>query len=131
MVLFSSCGSAGHIKFYDFVVSKRDAKKELVNVINSNGYLAPAHWNNYELGETKEDIFIYFKKEPKELYVVGFNDYGDNPDYKDKTVLALVGIFDGKTWKYASDLSWSEEKRMNKRFQTEILSKMKFSYTEE
>jgi len=69
MVLFSSCGSAGHIKFYDFVVSKRDAKKELVNVINSNGYLAPAHWNNYELGETKK-IYLYILKRSLRNYML-------------------------------------------------------------
>ena len=131
MMLISSCGGAGHIQFYNFIVSKSDAKSELNKVINLNGYSAPLHWNQYEQGKNKEDIFIYFKSGPRELYVVAFADYSDNPAYKDRTVRALIGAFDGKLWHFASDLSWSEQSRIEERFEKEILNKVKVSYTKE
>ena len=41
-------------------------------------YSPPLHWNNYELGSDRsEDIFVYFKETPKELYLVSFNNYDD------------------------------------------------------
>ncbi|HTD97882.1 MAG TPA: hypothetical protein VK668_01280 [Mucilaginibacter sp.] len=132
MMLLGSCRSAGRVQFYNFISPKADVKKELIRVIDSNGkYSAPPHWNNYEEGEGPKDIFIYFKKGPRELYCVAFNNYDDIPDYKDKTVLALVSVFDGKIWKRGNDLSRAEEKRVEKRFREEILSKMKFYYSKD
>jgi hypothetical protein len=120
-ILLASCGTSGHIQFYDFIVSKSEVKKELLNIIDSNRkYTAPTHWNNYELGATADDIFIYFDSNPKELYVVGFSEYKELSD-KDESILALVGIFDGKSWHYSRDLSRAEESRVKERFEKEIL----------
>jgi hypothetical protein len=131
MLILCSCGGSGHIQFYNFITSKPEVKQELIRVINLNGkYTAPAHWNDYEFEkDSLEDIFIYFKNGPRELYRVGFNNYDDQPEYKDKTTLALVAIFDGHLWHSDRDLTRAEESRIEDRFQTEILSKMKFSYT--
>ncbi len=131
ILILGSCGGVGHVQFYNFIPSKTDVKQELIRVINFNGeYTAPAHWNHYEDGKDNlEDIFIYFKNGPKELYRVGFNNYDDQSEYKDKTTLALVAVFDGHLWHSERDLTRSEESRIEKRFETEILSKMKFSYT--
>ena len=131
MLILSSCGGAGHIQFYDFIAPKSEVKKELTHIINFEGkYSAPAHWNDYEIGKDSEDIFVYFGNSPRELYCVGFRNYDDQPKYKDKTVLALVAVFDGHLWHSSSDLSRSEENRVKKRFQTEVLSKMKFYYSD-
>jgi len=131
LILFTSCGTSGHIQFYDFTVPKLEVKKELISIINSNNkYKAPTHWNNYELGETSDDIFIYFDSNPKELYVVGFREYKELFD-KNESILALIGIFDGKLWHFARDLNRNEENRAKGRLEKEILSKMKYSYNKE
>ncbi|WP_295794149.1 hypothetical protein [Mucilaginibacter sp.] len=131
LILSTSCGTSGHIQFYDFTVPESEVKKELISIINLNDkYKAPLHWNNYELGETKDDIFIYFDSNPKELYVVGFREYKELSD-KNESILALIGLFDGKLWHFARDLNRDEENRAKGRLEKEILSKMKLSYKKE
>jgi hypothetical protein len=87
------------------------------------------HWNNYEQGaDLQEDIFVYFDSKPREIYLVRFINY-EGTEYKNKTVLALVGVFDGKLWHFARDLSWAEEARIEDRFEKSILTDFKNSYS--
>ena len=125
-----SCGTLGHIQFYEFNRSKMEVEADLLHVINRDSlYSPPKSWNEYELGaDSVMDIFIYFHSNPEEIYQVGFI----NPDTwnsSNTSVLALVGAFDGKLWHFEKDLNSRGEKRMMQRFETEILSRMQCKYS--
>ena len=126
-----SCGTTGHLKFYNFNNCKDSVKKDLLSVINYNSlYVAPTHWNNYEQGiDTIRDIYVYFQSIPKEIYQLGFK--GDTTEWrinKKSCTLALVGTFNGKIWRFEKDMKSKEIERIEKRFEMEILSKMKHKY---
>lgn len=129
--LVYSCGTTGHIQFYNYNISKDSLENDLLSVINEDSlYTAPSKWNDYELGiDTVYDIFILFQSNPKEIYQLDF--IGPPTDWKVNTTckLALVGVFDGKLWHFEKDLSSDEKARVMQRFEEEILSKMKYPYT--
>ena len=129
--LVYSCGTTGHIQFYNYNVSKDALENDLLSVINEDSlYTAPSKWNDYELGiDTVYDIFVLFQSNPKEIYQFDF--IGPPTDWKVSTTckLALVGVFDGKLWHFEKDLSSDEEARVMKRFEEEILSKIKYPYS--
>jgi hypothetical protein len=128
IILVYSCGTTGHLKFYNFNNTKDSVMNDLLSVINYNSlYVAPPHWNNYEQGiDTIRDIYVYFQSNPKEIYQLGFK--GDTAEWrlnKKSCTLALVGVFNGKTWAFEKDMKTKEIERVEKRFEMEILSKMK------
>lgn len=131
--LMYSCGTTGHIQFYNYSISKDRIENDLLSVINKDSaYTAPSKWNDYELGvDSVYDIFVLFQSNPKEIYQLDF--VGSPSDWKINSTckLALVGVFDGKLWHFEKDLSSDEEARVMKRFETEILSKMKYQYSKE
>ena len=126
-----SCGTTGHLKFYYFNDGRDSVKKDLLSVINYNSlYTAPVNWNNYEQGiDTIRDIYVYFQSNPKEIYQLGFK--GDTTEWrinKKGCTLALVGVFNGKLWRFERDMKSKEIERVEKRLEMEILSKMKHKY---
>src|SRR5947207_8153091 len=70
ITLIISCGTLGHIQFYNFNASKDVVEEDLLAVINKDSlYSPPSKWNNYEIGaDSTRDIFIMFQSNPKELY---------------------------------------------------------------
>lgn len=128
-----SCGTTGHIQFYNYEVSKDKIESEILKVINKDSlYTAPPTWNNYELGvDTVYDIFIMFQSNPKEIYQIDF--VGPSSDWKISStcILALVGVFNGKLWYFERDLSSEQKERVKRRFEQEILSKMKYTFSKE
>jgi len=131
LVLFSfSCGTIGHVQFYNFSVSKYEAEKEIIKVINKDSsYSAPGKWKDtIGLSGPIELIYVYFSSSPEEMYQVGFT--GDSFKWKTSSVcrLSLDGVFDGDRWRFESDLSSKEQKRIQKRFEDRILSKMNLYY---
>lgn len=128
-----SCGTTGHIQFYKYNQKKEVVEINLLEVINENNtYSPPKKWNNYELGiDSIYDIFVQFSSNPKEIYQLDF--IGTPSDWEEESAskLALVGVFDGEKWSFEKDLSSKEQERMKNRFETEILSKMKYKYTKE
>lgn len=57
---FSSCaGTTGHLKFYDFDITKYEVEKALLQVINEDStYRVPAKWKSHTKGDfLKEFIF--------------------------------------------------------------------------
>ena len=121
-----SCGTTGHLKFYNYNDTKQNVEKNLLKTIADNNYTAPKNWNNYEQGsDTLRDIYILFNSTPKEIYQLGFK--GDSAEWrtnKTSCTLALVGVFDGQLWHFAKDLNSEEIKRIETRLENEILNKM-------
>ena len=123
-----SCGTTGHIVFYNFNTFKYDVEKELLNIINTDSaYTVPVKWRVHTEGDYFERIYFYFKN-PEELYQVGFNY--DSTIWKQSTIsrLAFISIYKEIQFQYESDLSNKEIARIQKRFETEILAKIKYSY---
>ena len=127
---FSSCaGTTGHLKFYDFDITKYEVEKALLQVINEDStYRVPAKWKSHTKGDSFERIYFYFPHGPEELYQIGFT--GDNNEWQKSSTsrLGLISIYQGKQFMYEDELSWKEQDRIQKRFEEEILSKIKYSY---
>ena len=129
LLFLSSCGTTGHLVFYHFDVSKYDVEKEISAIINKDSsYSLPVKWKGVNKGDYFEMIYIYIKNSPEEIYRIGFT--GDSSVWKHSSTsrLALVSQFDGDTWRNESELSNKEIKRIENRFETEILSKIKYTY---
>jgi hypothetical protein len=79
----------------------------------------------YEFLDTR---IFYFKSKPEEMYYVSF--YGDANDSVQvdttKTGISIRAVHNNANylWTKEDDISSSEEKRINKRFQSEIISKL-------
>ena len=127
-----SCGTLGHIQFYNFNASKDAVEENLLAVINKDArYTPPSKWNGYESGaDSTRDIFIMFQSIPMEVYQVDFA-FKESWSNSASCKLALVCVFDGNLWHFEDDLSSKEENRVMKRFESEILSKMKYQYSKE
>ena len=130
IVLFSSCGTTGHVRFYNFDSPKSEVEKDLLKVINSDSaFSVPTKWVESTRDDLFERYYAYFHSGPEEMYQIGFT--GDSTQWKASSAckLALIGIYDGDTWKFEKDLSRKEEKRIQNRFETNILSKLNYNYS--
>jgi hypothetical protein len=115
--------------FYDFYHSKYEVEDEIKRVINENqNYVVPVKWKDSNKGDIFETIYVYMKSNPEELYQIGFTD--DSAVWKNSSTsrLALILQFDGDTWRNNAELSRKEKDRITKRFEHEILSKIKYEY---
>jgi len=129
-VLLTSCGTTGHIRFYNFDRPKREVKEDLLKAINTDSaYSVPQKWKESTVGDLFEMYYVYFHSGPEEMYQIGFT--GDSTQWKASSTckLALIGIYDGDTWKFEKDLSRKEEKRIQNRFETNILSKLNYKFS--
>ena len=129
LLFLSSCGTTGHIVFYHFNANKYDVEKEILNVINKNSaYTVPNKWHEHTEGDYFERIYIYFKNNPEELYQIGFTGDSTNWNQTSSCKLGLISVYQGKQFQYENELSNKEIERIEKRFETEILSKIKYTY---
>ena len=130
LISFESCGTTGHVQFYNFSAPKHDVEKELRYIINEDSaHSVPVKWADiYKDPGPIEYIYIYFSKLPEEMYQVGFT--GDSNEWKNSAncQLGLVGLFNGDHWEYRKELSYSEMERIRERFEKEILSRIKYNY---
>lgn len=129
ILFFTSCGTTGHIVFYDFSASKYDVQNAIVKVLSQYPqYEVPSKWSNVDKGDYFERMYIYFKNPPEELYRIGFT--GDSSTWKSESTsrLGIVSHFDGEVWRNERDLSNKEKERIQNRFESEILSKLLFKY---
>ena len=128
-----SCGGSGHIMLYNFNAPKYDVHKEILDVINKDStYTVPKKWIEVakeakEAGDGLEYFFLYFKHKPEEMYEMQFADSASWNNSL-KSSLGLNSRFDGHFWKYGKDLSSKENERITKRFEDEILSKLKYGF---
>jgi hypothetical protein len=130
LIFLGSCGTTGHVQFYNFSVSKYEVDKELRYIITKDSaHLVPPKWIDiYKTHREIEVIYVYFSKSPEEMYRVGFT--GDDSEWKNSSncKLSLDGLFNGDHWEYRRELSYSEMKRIRGRFEKEILSRIKYNY---
>jgi len=126
---FFSCGTTGKIGFYDFNAPKTEIENQLYKIIgDSSEYAIPLKWKIHTEGDYFERYYIYFREGPEELYQIGFTcdslEWATSPVSK----LALVAVFqEGTQFHYNSDLSYNERMRVQVRFETEIISKIKYT----
>ncbi|HMG83359.1 MAG TPA: hypothetical protein VK559_10030 [Ferruginibacter sp.] len=100
-----------------------------MNIISKNSiYALPPKWITADSGDYFETRYVYFSNNPEEIYRIRF--VGDSNDWNNSSVctLGIIGEFDGNTWRNESALSNKEVERITKRFEEEILSKIKYSY---
>ena len=128
LVLLSSCGTTGHIIFYQFEANKYDVEKEILNVINNSSHTLPTKWKDCNKGDYFEMTYVYFKNNPEEIYRLRFKYDSSIWNTSSTSTLALISQFDGDTWRNDDELSNKEIQRIQKRFETEILSKIKVPY---
>ena len=125
----TSCGTTGHISFYNFNASKAEIENEIMSTINDDStYTVPKKWLSHTSDDYFKRIYIYFKDKPEELYQIGFTneaDWQDSPSSR----LGLISVYSGHQFQYESDLSKKEIQRITKRFETQILSKVKYPYS--
>ena len=129
LLFLASCGTTGHLVFYNFNADKYDVEKEILKVINKDStYTVPQKWIEHTKGDYFERLYVYFKKNPEELYQIGFT--GDSSDWKHSSTsrLGLISVYQGKQFQYEDELSYKDIERIEKRFEAEILSNVKYTY---
>ena len=123
-----SCGTTGHIEFYDFNKSKYDVQSDLMGIINKDSaFSVPLKWSESTKGGVFETYYVYFKQSPNEMYEIGF--IGDSSNWRNaSSTLALIALYNGDRFLFERVLSSKEQRRMEKRFEDSILSKLSYSY---
>lgn len=129
--LLISCGTTGKIIFYNFDKPKLEVYSELMKILNdSSKFVVPLKWKGLTEGDVLDYDYVYFKENPEELYQIRFKydslEWAKSPS----STLAIVAVYQENTkFQYNSDLSNKERERVQLRFETEILTRIKFPYT--
>ncbi|MBC7382567.1 MAG: hypothetical protein H7296_06160 [Bacteroidia bacterium] len=156
ILFFSSCGTTGHIRFYDYNVSKDSLENALKSFLLKNpSFKCPVNDSmcsryyicdsvlEYVVDEdrklhyvyTKEKIrklYIYFHTEPEEIYRLEY--YGDSKYWKEhpsSSRLALVAVVKvGGKWRYSGFLNrfFRGRRHVESRLEDELLSKLPYEY---
>ncbi|WP_295671699.1 hypothetical protein [uncultured Mucilaginibacter sp.] len=81
------------------------------------------NWSQRGFGFLKGKIF-YFKTSPEEMYYVTMLGDSIDDDIKLKTTIAIRAINTGYRWFKYNELSDEERKRINERFNEEIVPRL-------
>lgn len=134
-LLFYSCNNigAGGLSGWDIIVFKiptQKLKSGIDSFYKANPkYVIPGKWkseSDYWVkanSDLKTTIF-YFEDAPEEMYYVTFigAGTGDNPNY---SRLAIRGVQkDNGNWKRFEEFNTSEQERIEKRFEKEVVTKL-------
>lgn len=128
-IFLTSCGTTGHIVFYHFNASKYEVEKEIDSLLKTDStFHVPLKWKEHTEGDYFERKYFYFKSNPEELYQIGFT--GDSTVWKQSATsrLGFIAIYQGNQFQYQSDLSSKTIERITKRFENEVLSRIKYTY---
>ena len=129
IIILPSCGTTGHIAFFNFNNSKSEVEIQILNVISKDSlYTVPPKWSEHTKGDYFERIYLYFKSNPEEIIQVGFSY--DSATWKQSSScrLAIISIYQGNQFQYERDLSNKEQNRIQERFEKQILSKINHYY---
>ncbi len=134
LVGLNSCTGEGYknIQFYNYSDSKYNVEKDFLQVVSTTTDTIPSKWKEYAVSlDFMDDKFIYFQNNPEEILRVNFT--GDTTQWSSTNTcnISLFGLFKGEKWMFYHDISSDEKERIKKRLETEILSKMRHSYTKE
>lgn len=155
--LLCSCGTTGHIRFYDYNVSKDTLRSAIKQLLSANpAYNFPNNdsaWKPYISADSVTDWFadndghlhrryrqlwdkeeyIYFKNKREEVYKLHYyrdRDYWNRNPYYSR--LALVGVVKkGGKWGYADPIFgifFRGKRRVEKRLEKEILDKLPYKF---
>ena len=126
----------GYLRYYDYGVSKDSIQNVIDIFLEENPqYRVPEKWKEAYLKRAStfsDDFFIYFNQSPEELYWVKY--YRDKmywQEHPKNSRIVLVGVFThDEKWNLYDEfkLCYKGKKRIEKRFEKEILSKLKYSY---
>lgn len=129
-----SCGTLGGFDEVTFLAPKQS----IVNAIDTfytkhPEYRIPSKWKPFDNWKERGYGFLdsrifYFSSKPKEMYYVTFlGDANDTIQLHNRSVsmaIRAINIGTGK-WEKEEEISSSEKIRMQKRFKTEIVTKIK------
>jgi len=136
LCFFTSCIGAGTLGGFDtrmFPTSKRNLVKAIDTLFaRIPDYKIPDKWRSLDDWRERGYNFLdarifYFKSEPEEMYYVSF--YGDANDSiqidTNRTGIAIRAVNNGTgTWILEENTSSSDKKRIEARFDKEIISKL-------
>ena len=131
--LLSNCGTLGGFDSRNFATPKKNIEKAIDTLFIKNPELEiPEKWKEYDTWEKRgfgslDTRIFYFQSEPEEMYYVSFvGDGNEKQDENGPTILAIRSIFTKRhnKWLKEEDFGDDEKERIEKRFDTEIISKL-------
>ena len=156
LCILTSCGTTGRITFYEYSVSKDTIENAVKSFLIKNPeYAFPKNdsvWKKYIPKDsmriydvvdnhvvykytdlTKTRIHIYFKKEPEEVYFLGYymdeKYWNDHPFYSRVALVSVVKK--GGKWRYSDPIFntfFIGRRRVEKKLEQEILNKLPYKY---
>ena len=131
--LLSNCGTLGGFDSRNFATPKKNIEKAIDTLFIKNPELEiPEKWKEYDTWEKRgfgslDTRIFYFQSEPEEMYYISFvGDGNEKQDENGPTILAIRSIFTKRhnKWLKEEDFGDDEKERIEKRFDTEIISKL-------
>jgi len=131
-ILLAGCDTMGQIGgTYSFHTSK-DTLERAIDTLFAKypEYKMPQKWEQYNTLKPRpasylENKYFYFKDQPEEMYYVVLIDNLVMTGDSSRAGLAIRAVNTGKSkWLLESALGYGDERRIAKRFDTEIISKL-------
>jgi hypothetical protein len=136
IILFClGCGfGAGTLGGFDervFPVSKQRLAKAIDSLYKvSPDYKIPSKWQHlddwHERGyDFLDSRIFYFKIKPEEMYYISFIGMPEDSELNNRSAtIAVRAVCDGKGWSLEENTGWSEKRRIEDRFDREIIAKL-------
>lgn len=133
-IIYSSCipshdNRLGTFGMLVFPFSKSTMEKTIDTLFYEYPqYCPPDKWHSLTVSNNAKNLIegwiFYFGSHPEEMY--GATLIGDSTMLSDKTTIriAIRTVYNGQYWMVESALSSAEKKRIEARFDTEIISKL-------
>lgn len=132
-IIISCDGTLGGFDSRNFVTPKQNIEKAIDTLFAKNPELKiPEKWKEYDNWKKSGYDFLdtrifYFQSEPEEMYYVSFVEDGNEKQNENgPTILAIRYIFTKRhnKWLKEEDFEIGEKERIEKRFDTEVVSKL-------
>lgn len=127
-----SCGTLGGLDDRVFLVSKKKIENAIDSLYANNPqYRTPGKWLVYDDWSERgynflESRIFYFESSPEEMYYISFVGASASPADTFTCTLAVRAVFkeeEGR-WYTEEDFNLQEQKRIENRFDKEIISKI-------
>ena len=131
--LLAGCDTMGQVgDSYSFRTSK-DTLERAIDTLFAKypEYKMPEKWEQYNTLKPRpvpylDNKYFYFKDQPEEMYYVVLIDNLVMNGDSSHSALAIRAVNTGKSkWLLESDLGYGDERRISKRFDSLIISKLK------
>lgn len=130
-LIIVGCGTSGGFDDRQFALPKEKLRVAIDSVyIQDPKYKIPTKWKEFDNWSQRgfsflESRIFYFREPPEEMYYVAFVNYSGADTTK--SIIAIRAVFQehGKNiWLSKGDLRSKEADRIQKRFDSEIVSKL-------